>query len=373
MNKTYRKSILFQPVVLGRLSLKNRIVMAPMTRGFSPEGVPGDDVAAYYARRAAHGVGLIITEGTLVRHPAAACSPSWPLFYGEKSLQGWKKTVEAVHQAGGKIMPQLWHVGMSRKKGDASNPNPQTDPVGPSGIDEKTLETVTRPMTHEEIEQIIHAFGEAAGEARKLGFDGIEIHGAHGYLIDEFLWDQTNRRTDEYGGTLEKRTRFAADIIKACRKSAGDDFPIIFRFSQWKENHYDARLAETPEELQRLLAPLTEAGVDIFHASTRRYWEPEFEGSSLNLAGWARKLTGKPSIIVGSVGLDTVFTDLFEKGSGAGQASLDPLIQRMENHEFDLAAVGRALLADPEWAEKIESGRESEIIPFEKKALSFLS
>ena len=113
--------------------------------------------------------------------------------------------------------------------------------------------------------------------------------------------------------------------------------------------------------------------MDIFHASTRRYWEPEFEGSSLNLAGWARKLTGKPSITVGSVGLDTVFTDLFEKGSGAGQASLDPLIQRMENHEFDLAAVGRALLADPEWTEKIESGRESEIIPFRKKRRLFFT
>ena len=110
MNKTYRKSILFQPVVLGRLSLKNRIVMAPMTRGFSPEGVPGDDVAAYYARRAAHGVGLIITEGTLVRHPAAACSPSWPLFYGEKSLQGWKKQWKRFIRRAVKLCPSsgMW-------------------------------------------------------------------------------------------------------------------------------------------------------------------------------------------------------------------------------------------------------------------------
>lgn len=373
MNQAYKGSILFQPVTVGSLSLRNRVVMAPMTRGFSPDGVPGDDVAAYYGRRAAHGVGLIITEGTLIRHPAASCSPDWPLFYGEKSLKGWEKTVQAVHRAGGKIMPQLWHVGMSRKKGDPSNPHPEVDPVGPSGIDEKTLQPSVRPMSHEEIEQIVTAFAEAAGAAKKLGFDGIEIHGAHGYLIDEFLWDQTNRRTDEYGGTLQKRTRFAAEVVKACRKAVGPDFPISFRFSQWKENHYDAKLARTPEELQTILMPLAEAGVDIFHASTRRYWEPEFEGSSLNLAGWARKLTGKTSMTVGSVGLDTVFTDFFEKGSGAAQSSLDPLIERMDNHEFDLAAVGRALLADPAWAEKTAAGRESDIMPFSKKAVSFLS
>lgn len=132
----------------------------------------------------------------------------------------------------------------------------------------------------------------------------------------------------------------------------GSRFPIIFRFSQWKTGHYDAKLAYTPEELEAFLAPLTDAGVDIFDCSTRRFWEPEFEGSRLNLAGWTRKLTGKPTISVGSVGLKGDFTNAFDGGPEAEAASVEPLVERLKAGEFDLIAVGRALLADAEWAEK---------------------
>ncbi|SDI35625.1 2,4-dienoyl-CoA reductase [Alteribacillus persepolensis] len=345
-----------------RLTIKNRTVMAPMTRGFSPNGVPGADVRTYYKRRAENNVGLIITEGTGIDHPASISGDTIPLFYGEKPLEGWKEVVKAVHEAGGKIVPQLWHVGMARNIGDV--PNKDALPIGPSGLDFSGSK-VTESMTEQDIHDVIEAFAKAAADAKRIGFDGIELHGAHGYLIDQFFWQQTNQRSDRYGGDLVSRTRFAQEIIAACRKAAGDDFPIIFRFSQWKMSDYKAKLAETPQELERFLKPLHEAGVDIFHCSTRRFWEPEFEGSDLNLAGWTKKLTGKPVISVGSVGLDGVFTSYDE----AGTASLDGLLTKLETDEFDLAAIGRALLHDPAWVEKVRTGRTDELEAFQKDSL----
>ena len=356
--------ILYQPVSLGNLKLSNRIIMAPMTRGFSPNGIPGADVAGYYERRAKSEVGLIITEGTLINHPAAAQGLGKPNFYGKAALGGWSQVVESVHKAGGKIIPQLWHVGMARQMTE-ENPNPAALPIGPSGIDVASGKKVTVEMTLTEINHIVEAFGEAAGDAKRLGFDGLEIHGAHGYLIDQFFWEKTNQRQDKYGGDLLARSQFAVEIVRACRQAVGPDFPIIFRYSQWKLGNYTAKLVETPDELSAFLAPLVEAGVDIFHCSTRRYWEPEFEGSSLNLAGWTKKITGKPTITVGSVGLDNNFIEFFTEGKGAKPESLAPLIERLQKDEFDLVAVGRALLADPAWATKTHENRTDELIPFE--------
>ncbi len=139
-------------------------------------------------------------------------------------------------------------------------------------------------MTQADIDDVVAAFAKAAADAERVGFDGVELHGAHGYLIDQFLWAGTNRRTDAYGGDPVARTRFAVEIVQAVRSAVSPGFPVVFRFSQWKADHYDARLAETPEELEAILTPLATAGVDAFHASTRRYWLPEFDGSDLNLA-----------------------------------------------------------------------------------------
>lgn len=355
---------LFQPITIGNLSLSNRIVMAPMTRGFSPNGVPGKIVADYYKRRAENHVGLIVTEGTLINHPAAAQGLGRPNFHGEASLEGWAEVVKAVHEAGGKIVPQLWHVGMARQA-EGENPNPQALPIGPSGLDVPTLQQKSDPMTLEEIESIIKSFAQAAKDAKTLGFDGIEIHGAHGYLIDQFFWENTNQRQDQYGGSLVARTKFASDIVRACRVEVGPDFPIIFRFSQWKIGDYDAKLANNPEELSAFLAPLIEAGVDIFHCSQRRYYEPEFEGSDLNLAAWTKKLSGKPTITVGSIGLDSTFTEFFTHGKGGEATGFSSLIRSLEMNEFDLVAVGRALLADPAWVTKTVENRVDELIPFQ--------
>lgn len=360
---------LFKSFSLKGLSLANRIVMAPMTREFSPGGVPTQDVADYYRRRAQGGTGLIITEGTTINDPVATMGERIPQFHGAHALAGWKKVVEDVHGAGGKIMPQLWHVGMARNAKKA--PYPELSSVGPSGLIAPGKQ-VAEPMSAVQIETVISGFASAAADAMRIGFDGVEIHGAHGYLLDQFFWSGTNQRTDEWGGSMHNRSRFAVEIVKRIRAATSPDFPIIFRFSQWKQQDYSARLAETPQLLETFLAPLNDAGVDVFHCSTRRYWEPEFDGAGLNLAGWTKKITGKPTITVGSVGLNEDFFSAFA-GKGSSTRSIDDLIERMDNGEFDLVAIGRALLQDPNWSNKIRESKHQELEQFSGEALATLS
>ncbi|NDK25168.1 NADH:flavin oxidoreductase [Streptomyces sp. TR1341] len=362
--------VLSRPITLGGLTVPNRIVMAPMTRMFSPGGIPGENVRSYYSRRAAAGVGLIVTEGTYVGHDSAGQSDRVPRFHGEEQLAGWAKVAEDVHAAGGTIVPQLWHIGMVRKDGDA--PFPDAPAMGPSGLVTAGAEPTGKAMTQQDLDDVIAAFAQAAADAERIGFDGVELHGAHGYLLDQFLWEGTNRRTDAYGGDPVARTKFAAEIVAAVRERVSATFPILFRYSQWKQQDYAARLAETPQELEAILAPLAAAGVDVFHASTRRYWQPEFDGSDLNLAGWTKKLTGKQTITVGSVGLDGDFTGAFA-GEGSPVQGIDDLLDRLEADEFDMIAVGRALLQDPEWAAKVLAGRTSELAPYDAAAVKTLS
>ncbi|RFC76706.1 12-oxophytodienoate reductase [Streptomyces sp. AcE210] len=357
--------ILSRPVALNGLKVPNRIAMAPMTRMFSPNGVPGEDVRSYYSRRAAAGVGLIVTEGTYVGHESAGESDRVPRFHGEEQLAGWAKVAEDVHASGGTIVPQLWHIGMVRQQGKP--PFAEAPAVGPSGLRIDGTEGTGKAMTQGDLDDVIGAFAQAAKDAERIGFDGVEVHGAHGYLLDQFLWAGTNRRTDAYGGDAVARTQFAAEIVAAIRENVSPEFPVIFRYSQWKQEAYDARLAETPDELEAILNPLTAAGVDAFHASTRRYWSPEFDGSDLNLAGWTKKLTGKPTITVGSVGLDGDFIRAF-MGEGSAVKGIDDLLDRLERDEFDMVAIGRALLQDPEWAAKVLEGRFDALKPYDAAA-----
>jgi len=371
-------SKLFAPFTLNGLTLTNRIVMAPMTRNFSPGGVPGPDVAAYYRRRAEGGTGLILTEGTAPNHPQARNLPNVPQMYGDEALAGWKRVVEGVHAGGGRIFSQLWHVGAVQIPGTPTLP---VSPTSPSGLLKPGVK-VGEPMTQADIDAVIEGFAQGAANAKKVGFDGIEIHGAHGYIIDEFFWDGTNQRTDTYGGDLVARTRFAVEIIRECRRRVGPNFPMQIRISQWKGQEFNARLANTPQELARFLEPLVAAGIDAFHCSTRRFWEPEFGGSDLNFAGWTKKLTGKPTTTVGSVTLDLDFiVSMGRAPAPAGKpaesdgraAHFDRLLEMLERGDFDLVAVGRAMLADPNWAAKVREGQFEQLNPFSPQVLKALA
>jgi 2,4-dienoyl-CoA reductase-like NADH-dependent reductase (Old Yellow Enzyme family) len=360
--------VLFKPFTLKGLTLPNRIVMAPMTRQKSPGQIPNDEVVAYYRRRAEGGTGLILTEGTSPEDKSASNSEAVPAFFGAEALAGWARVLKAVKQAGGHIMPQLWHQGIMRHAG--TGPYPEAPSLSPSGLS-KPGKQVALPMTDSQIAGVIAGFAKSAGYAKELGFDGVELHGAHGYIIDEFFWEGTNQRTDRYGGSLEARTNFAADIVRAVRKTVGPDFPILLRFSQWKQQDYTARLATTPAELERFLKPLTDAGVDMFHCSMRRFWDQEFPESDLNLAGWTKKITGLPTIAVGSVSLNDDFINAFFQ-KGAEMAGLDKLVAMMERGDFDLVAVGRALLVNPDWANKVRAGHLDQLKPYTPEVLGTL-
>lgn len=343
---------LFAPFSYKSLHIRNRFVMAPMTRAQSPDGIPGQNVVDYYARRAAGEVGLILTEGTVIDRPASKNLKDIPDFHGSQSLDGWKKVVDAVHANGGSIAPQIWHVGDS-----------------PMGWEPPVAFEHPDSMSLEDVYNTIAAFGSAAKSAKDLGFDALELHGAHGYLIDQFFWKETNHRKDEFGGdTIAARNRFAVEVVKAVRAAVGGDFTIILRLSQWKSKDYTVKIAANPAELEEWIVPLAEAGVDIFHGSQRRYWEPEFEGSDLNLAGWFKKITGRPSITVGSVGLGSDVLEAFQ-GRGSDKTSLDELVRRFDRGDFDLVAVGRSLLQDPEWVLKNKQEKFGELKAFDAASL----
>lgn len=363
--------VLFRPFALKGLNLANRIVMAPMTRAMAEGGVPGAKQADYYRRRAEGGVGLVLSEGTVIDRPASRNLPGIPFFHGEAALAGWKGVIDAVHAVGGKMGPQIWHTGSTRA-GDWQPEAPVESPSGLVGPGDPR----GAAMTEEDIADAIAGFASAAAAAKGLGFDVVELHGAHGYLIDQFFWGGTNLRDDRWGGaTIRDRARFAAEVVKATRAALGPDYPLILRVSQWKQQDYSAKLAATPAELGEWLTPLVEAGVDIVHASQRRFWEPEFaelDGENgLNFAGWVKKVTGAATISVGSVGLSGDFFGAFG-GEGAGATPLDKLVARMERDEFDLIAVGRALISDPAWVRHVEAGASGNLKGFAAKDLAQL-
>lgn len=373
--------VLFTPLTIRNLTLANRIVMSPMTRYFSPGGVPGEDVAAYYRRRAEGDAGLIVTEGVGVDHPSAVDDPAIPHMHGQAALAGWRRVVAEVHAAGGRIFPQLWHQGPLRDPSRSLRPDligarpsghwgrPGHTSYGDDYVD--AMRAPTEPMTTAEIKAVIAAFASAARNAMEVGFDGVALHAGHGYLIDSFLWAETNLRTDRYGGDPARRAAFGAEIVAAVRAEIGNA-PIMFRFSQHKQQDYGARLGQTPEELGALLKPLAQSGVDLFDASGRHFDRPAFDGSPLSLAGWARRLSGKPTVAIGGIGLGN---GLGETLSGSSETTpldnLDAVRERIARGEFDLAGVGRAILNDPQWPQRVRTGQPA--LPFDRANLRRLA
>ena len=362
-------SPLFDSVTIGALRLRNRTVMAPMTRRKSPGGVPGEDVRAYYLRRAAGGVGMVISEGLATDHPAAIHNADVPNIYAPEALAMWRQIAADVQDAGAAFVPQLWHTGGARTKFE-DVVNPQVPSISASGV-YFPGKPYGEPVSEAEIEAAVLSYGRGARAAMETGCDGVNIHGAHGYLIDSFFWGETNGRTDGYGPA--QRTRFACEVVAECRRQTRPDFPIMLRFSQFKEQAYEARLAESPGELEAFLTPLVEAGVDIFDCSTRRFWLPEFEGSDLNLAGWTRELSGVATMAVGSVGLDNDVISSQHQGLSSGAASLDRLEAMLARGDFDLVGIGRALISDADWVRKVEQGRLVELRGFDIADLAVLA
>ena len=292
-----------------------------------------------------------------------------PHFHGEPALAGWKQVIDGVHAAGGQMAPQLWHVGVVRSTPRAGPPRPLD---GPSGL-LTPGKPLSEAMSEEDIADTIAAFGRAAADAKRLGFDALELHGAHGYLIDQFFWAGMNLRTDKYGGDdcAEPRRTSPPRWCTPCAARWARTIAIILRLSQWKQQDFEVKLAHDPPGDGGVAPPLVDAGVDIIHCSQRRFWEPELRGlrSELRRLGakahrqsppspWARWASAASSPRPSEAKLQA--------------ASLDKLLHRLEREEFDLVAVGRQLIVDPNWVEKIEQGRSEELKGYSREALRTL-
>jgi 2,4-dienoyl-CoA reductase-like NADH-dependent reductase (Old Yellow Enzyme family) len=302
-----------------------------------------------------------------VDHPSATQVPHYG-WIREDTLDAWAHCAGQVRETGGHFFLQLWHEGAIRPEG-GDGPYAGYPTLSPSGLVHGQRRN-GRAASQEDLAAIKDAFVRGAIVARQIGASGVEVHACHGYLLDQFLWAETNRRRDGYGGDgLEARVRFPAEIVGSIRAAVGPDFVISVRISQWKEVNYEARIVESPEEFAALLQTFRNQGADIMHVSTRRFWQPEWTGSDLGLAGWAKRLTDACVIAVGSVGLDIdVMESLFGRDAkSTGQSGLQELARRFSSGEFDLVSVGRGQIGDPDWVRKVREGRITEIRPFTKQ------
>jgi 2,4-dienoyl-CoA reductase-like NADH-dependent reductase (Old Yellow Enzyme family) len=338
--------------------------MPGMQRYWCVDGAPDHRLRDYYRRRVLGGASLVISESCAVDHPSATKNPTFARISPD-TRDAWRASVEGVHEAGGAMFLQLWHQGAVNYGGDADS-NPVFVALSPSGIAHPG-ESFGRAATEDELSSLKRAFVQGALDAAEIGADGVELHCAHGFLLDQFLWPGTNLRADRYGGpAITDRATFVAEVTEAVRKATGPDFVISVRISQWKESDFDARIVEEPAQLGQLVSMLRSAGADIFHVSTRRFWAPEWTGSDLGLAGWAKSFTDAAVIAVGSVGLDIDVMASLEgqEARPTGASRIDELVRRFRRGDFDLVSVGRSQIGDPDWVAKMTHHRIPDIRAF---------
>jgi len=362
---------LFTPLRIGALVLRNRFVMPGMQRGFMSDGAPTSKMVEYMRRCAAGGVGLIISESTSPDHPSAY----WQPIMGRLepgTLSAWRPVVEAVHGEGAAFLLQLWHPGAMRKVAEG-HPLASHPAWSPSGLIQSG-----RPhghaMTRRDLEELKQAYVQAALQAQRLGVDGVEVHAAHGYLLDQFLWAETNLRQDEYGGrSLAERARYSAQIVTAIRAAVGPDFVISYRFSQFKEVDYGAVVAENPADLGAMLRLLRSCGVDMFNVSSRRFHKAEWaqsEHPEFTLSEWVKSMTDAVVMTCGSVGLNVeMFANLFDDEEPSEltlERDLRILADRVRRGTLDLVGVGRMHIANNDFVQKVREGRYRDLVLFNK-------
>ena len=358
---------LFEPGTIGKMEVKNRIVMAPAgTAGHGPEGEITDKVIDYYVERAKGGVGFIIAQSSLILKDALA--PGRPSMYDDKFIPKLRELSDAVHQNGAKVAFQIVHHGKLLTQYRENAPDPSAiRAIAPSAIprlrrvtDAATVEgagaalwvrdnTPPDEATKEDIKRLVEAFAEAARRVKEAGFDAVEIHGGHGYLISQFLSPLDNIRTDEYGGSVETRARFACEVIEAVRRKVGPDFPVIFRISGSDYMEGGINIKDSARQ-----APLfVDAGADALHISASQQgsiqWQyPSFlfpKGTLVSDAEAIKKAVKVPVIAVGKLS-DPIYAE-----------------EVLRQGKADFIAIARGLMADPELSNKAKEGRFEDIRP----------
>ncbi|MGE7904436.1 alkene reductase [Peribacillus sp. NPDC094092] len=341
------KTKMFEPVTIGAWNLKTRTAMAPMTRAFADNetGVVNDLTVEYYRKRAQDGIGLIITEGVVIS-PRAKGNPGVPGIYTQEQINGWKKVTEAVHAYGGTIIAQIWHVGRASHHEIAGGLPPQApSPIAAEGKVSRFGKPFDTPeeMTETDIAEVVNQYKQAAKNAMDAGFDGVEIHGAHGYLIDQFNSDTSNKRTDRYGGDLKQRLTFMKEVLKAVIDAIGVERTLI-RFSALKIDQPSYMWEDPEKAIQTFIEAFNETGVKMIHPSTMEFAKPIARGLTMHelvRSHW-------DGIIIGVGGLDPE----------TAEAALEKGI-------IDVAAIGRPLLANPDYLARIK--QDEKLVDYEAK------
>lgn len=336
---------ILSPFRLGALDLPNRCVVAPMTRiSADAEGVPTPQMAAHYSAFARGGFGLIITEGT---HPDTAHSQGYrdqPGIATPAQLSGWRMVVEAVQAAGGRIVLQLMHAGALVQDNRYTDETIAPSAIRPAGNMAARYYgdgpfRMPRAMTRAEIAAVVDSFEAAAANAMSAGFDGVEVHGANGYLPVQFLTPDSNARTDEYGGVLENRLRFHREVMAAVVRGVDGRGLAGMRMSQSRSNDFNHKWEGGVDDARTIFAALADEGADYIHVSTHQGLSEEF-GSGRTLAGLARRFADVPVIACGKL-----------EDPAKGE-------QLLAAGEADLVAIARGAIGDPSWPRKLARGED---------------
>ncbi len=354
-------NVLFEELIVGKTVLGNRVGVAPMTRtSASFEGLATDQMVSYYTSFARGGFGLIITEGI---YPDSKYSQGYlhqPGLAFEEQAQAWKKVVDSVHEAGAKIFAQLMHAGALSQGNRFVKESIAPSAVQPKGeqmefYGGKGPFSTPKEATKEDIAEVVKGFVDAAILAKQAGFDGVEIHGANGYILDQFLTDYTNQRTDEYGGSTENRVRLLVEVSKAVREAVGTDFTLGIRISQGKVNDYEHKWAGKENDAEIIFGQLGQAGLDFIHVTEYEAWqpafpegkgttatEPAFEEGKSSLAALAKKYGKQIVIANGHLENPDTAREIIEKG------------------EADVITLGKGALANHDWVSKVKNGEPLE-------------
>ncbi|TDQ42953.1 NADH:flavin oxidoreductase [Aureibacillus halotolerans] len=334
---------LFSNFQLGGLDLPNRAVLAPMTRTSAElSGKANEKMARYYARFAKGGIGLVITEGLYPNHVNSRSYNYQPGIADEDQAASWQPVIEAVHREGGKVIAQLMHAGALVQHNDFTAIAPSAvQPVGEllkehGGSGEFAT---PREMTKEDIQIAIDSFAQAAVRAKKVGFDGVEVHGANGYLLDQFVTDYTNQRTDEYGGSTENRIRLTVEVLHAIRSAVGPNYIVGVRISQGKVNDFHHKWANGEKDAQTIFEQLAEASPTYIHTTEYKAFAPAFANTQFTLAELAKRYSHLPVIANGKLGDPEKAESLLADGAA------------------NMIAIGREALVNPDWVNKIKEGR----------------
>jgi 2,4-dienoyl-CoA reductase-like NADH-dependent reductase (Old Yellow Enzyme family) len=336
-----RSDSLFSPFKINNFNLKNRIGVAPMTRMSSPgDSVPRQDVLDFLVRRAQNGAAIVYTEAIVTDYESAQGYPKQARLVTQRQIDAWKPVTQAIQQQGAVAIMQMFHCGRMAWP----EVNPAGRVIAPSTITPKQDNPMTGSpyplpdaMTQFDIDHVINGFVETARGAVAAGFDGIEIHGAHGYLINNFLSSYSNQRTDAYGGSVEKRYRFAHEVIEAVRKVLPRGHLLTFRISNWGVADMEVSLFESKAEWQQIIKLLSAEPIDAISVSTYGYSDKAF-GTDQNMARITREVTDLPIMICGKI---------------YDRASAEDALQ-----DADIVLSAKSILLNPNWVEDIRTDKK---------------